>query len=94
MTLKELLSKELRCQYEVWLEHNDTLEEDKLLFDSFFNVDDVEECTKWRDNYHTYGDYEVVYFYARSTQEVIRAPFNAYVKIIIKKPVNVEELPF
>lgn len=94
MKLAEFISKELRCAYEVYLQNEDTLEADEKLFDSFFDAEKEDEVMKWKDNYHTYYDYEVVYFYARSTHETQYAPFNAIIKVIVKKPVNTEELPF
>ena len=99
MTLKEFLSKELLCRYVVYLDDPMLLtsKTETKLFDSFWDVDDEEQKQSYFDMYETYGDYEVKFFYVKEKTESdtnIPSYINAYIKIIIGKPVDETKLPF
>lgn len=97
MKLREFLAKELLCRYVVYLEDPTALTMDSKLFDSFWDVDDEEQKQLHYDMFETYGDYEVKYFYVKERTESdtnIPSYINAYIKIIIGKPVDESKLPF
>lgn len=97
MKLREFLAKELLCRYVVYLEDPMTLTNDVKLFDSFWDVDDEEQKQLHYDMFETYSDYEVKFFYVKERTESdtnIPTYINAYIKIIIGKPVDESKLPF
>lgn len=97
MKLREFLAKELLCRYVVYLEDPVELTNDVKLFDSFWDVDDEEQKQLHYDMYETYCDYEVKFFYVKERTESdtnIPSYINAYIKIIIGKPVDETKLPF
>lgn len=94
MKLGDLIHKELRSRYIVYISNDDTITNYERLFDGFYDVTNEDEVKEWKHNYRKYFDYEVVYFYAEATNNSEYPTYkNAYTKIVITKPV-VEELPF
>lgn len=97
MKLREFLAKELLCRYVVYLEDPMVLTNNTKLFDSFWDVDDEKQKQLHYDMFETYSDYEVKFFYVKERSESdtnIPSYINAYIKIIIGKPVDESKLPF
>ena len=80
MKLYELIVRELRCKYVVYLSHNGCLSVYDRVFDSFYDIDNEEEVKIHKTNYRKYMDYKVVYFYADIENGV------PYTKIVITEP--------
>ena len=94
MKLGELLHRELRSRYVVYICNEESITNYERLFDGFFDPTSDEEVMEWKRNFQKYFDYEVVYFFADLTNNPEYLPYNSvYTKIVITKPED-EELPF
>lgn len=90
MKLHELLTKELRSRYRVYLTGKEqSLTEYEEVFSGFFDPDDDEEVIDWKQSYNKYFDYEVIYFYA-----TISSTNEPFIKVVIKESEDTTKLPF